>query len=370
VLSSAHESRALRRDLAALVTGGRASDDDADRVAYARDLWPRHQIATRAGVAAVAPPAVVVWPSRVEEVAAVVRYAAERRIPLVPFGAGSGVCGGVLPTPETILLDTKRMRHITDFDADRLTCRVQAGMVGQHLEDALDEKGFTLGHFPSSIYCSTVGGWLAARSAGQCSGRYGKIEDMALGLTCVDGTGRILRAERDGENAALLPLVIGSEGILAIVTDATLRIAMAPRERRFASYVFPSVEAGVEAMRRIYQSDLRPAVARLYDPFDSMIKRTGGLKKRAKGGDEPPLKASRMGKRLGLGALVRALRRPSLLNELIDWVPDSVMGREPRAHVGVRRRARGRRARRRARHLRAARRERFWRRSRPAMARA
>ena len=326
MLPSAPETSALRRDLAALVTGGRASDDDADRVAYARDLWPRHQIATRAGVAAVAPPAVVVWPSRVEEVAAVVRYAAERRIPLVPFGAGSGVCGGVLPTPETILLDTKRMRHITGFDADRLTCRVEAGMVGQHLEDALEERGFTLGHFPSSIYCSTVGGWLAARSAGQCSGRYGKIEDMALGLTCVDGTGSIWRAERDGENAALLPLVIGSEGILAVVTDATLRIATAPRERRFASYVFPSVEAGVEAMRRIYQGDLRPAVARLYDPFDSMIKRTGGLRKRASGGDAPSPPASRMGERLGLGALARALRRPALLNELIDWVPDRVMG--------------------------------------------
>jgi alkyldihydroxyacetonephosphate synthase len=321
------------------VTGGRASTDEADRVAYARDLWPRHQIATRAGVPAVAPPGVVVWPSSVEEVAAVVRYAAERRVPLVPFGAGSGVCGGVLPTPETIVLDTKRMRRLLSVDAERLTCRAQAGMVGQHLEDALDERGFTLGHFPSSIYCSTVGGWLAARSAGQCSGRYGKIEDMVLGLTCVDGTGRVWTAEREGENAALLPLVVGSEGVLAVITDATFRIAPAARERRFASYVFPSVESGVEAMRRIYQGDLRPAVARLYDPFDSMIKRSGAVRSRASthlasggleaDGDDDvgaPSRARRVGKRLGLEALVRALRRPALLNELVEWVPERVMG--------------------------------------------
>lgn len=328
MLEPAAESDPLRRDLAALVPSGRASDDEADRVAYARDLWPRQQITTRSGDAAIAPPAVVVWPGRLEEVSAVLRYAREHGVPVVPFGAGSGVCGGILPTRSAIVLDMKRMRALLDIDEERMSCRVEAGMIGQHLEDALDERGFTLGHFPSSIHCSTVGGWIAARSAGQCSGRYGKIEDMVLGLTMVDGAGRVLRAERDGENADLLPLVIGSEGILAVVTEATLRIAPAARERRFGAYVFPSVESGVEAMRHIYQADLRPAVARLYDPFDSMLKRSFGSEEKAVEHEEEPHAPKKRGalRDLGLRALARALRRPRWVNQLVDWVPGRVKG--------------------------------------------
>ncbi len=329
MLRPAPDSHALRRDLDALLGGGGASDDDADRAAYARDLWPRQQIATRAGDPAIAPPAVVVWPRSADEVAAVVRYAAERAIPVVPFGAGSGVCGGIVPSATAIVLDTKRMRALREVDATRLACRVEAGMIGQHLEDALDERGFTLGHFPSSIHCSTVGGWIATRSAGQCSGRYGKIEDMVLALTAVDGRGQVLHAAREGECAALLPLVVGSEGVLAIVTAATLRIAPAARERRFASYHFPSMESGVEAIRHIYQSDLRPAVARLYDPFDSMIKRSFGGRSHGDGGgvaaaDEPARRGTASS--IALRALARALRRPKLVNELVDWVPDGVKG--------------------------------------------
>src|SRR5690606_671409 len=120
------------------------SSSDPDRVAYARDLWPRHQIATRAGVAAVAPPAVIVWPASTDELAAVIRYAAERQIPVVPYGAGSGVCGGVLPTTDTVLIDMKQMRTLQRIDHDRLTCDADAGMIGQHLEDDLGAAGFTL----------------------------------------------------------------------------------------------------------------------------------------------------------------------------------------------------------------------------------
>ncbi|MBK6577291.1 MAG: FAD-binding oxidoreductase [Sandaracinaceae bacterium] len=314
----------IRNDLARLVAGGKASSSDPDRVAYARDLWPRHQIATRAGNPAVAPPAVIVWPSNTEELSSVIAYAAARSIPVVPYGAGSGVCGGVLPTTDTVLIDMKMMRSLKTIDRARLTCDADAGMIGQHLEDDLGAAGFTLGHFPSSIYCSTLGGWVAGRSAGQCSGRYGKIEDMVLGLTVVDGTGRVLRAERGGDNSALLPLFIGSEGILGVVTEARLRIAPAPPCRRFASYLFPSTETGLDAIRRIYQAGLRPAVARLYDPFDSMIARRGGLRTEHEAEPKPKRTEAKPG--LGLRALVQALRAPGMLNELIDRVPDKTMG--------------------------------------------
>ncbi|MGB5810491.1 MAG: FAD-binding oxidoreductase [Polyangiales bacterium] len=316
------DAQSLRQDLAALVQGGRASTDLADRVAYARDLWPRQQIRTRAGEAAIAPPAVIVWPADVHEVAGVMRFAAARDIPVVPYGAGSGVCGGIFPDSRTILIDTKRMDAISDLDASQLACRAGAGIVGQNLEDQLNAKGFTFGHFPSSIYCSTLGGWLACRAAGQTSGRYGKIEDRINGLTFVDGTGEIWNVERDGEHGALLPLFIGSEGILGIATEASLRIDPTPATRQFSSWLFPRTQDGLEAIRQIYQSGLRPAVARLYDPFDSMISRT--FKSKEKGDTRDPDDTS-AGPGLGLQALVRLVRKPRAINRLVD-IADPILG--------------------------------------------
>lgn len=309
-------------DLAELVSGGRASTDPADRAAYARDLWPRQQIRTRAGEAAIAPPAIIVWPADVQEVAEVLRFAAERGIPAVPYGAGSGVCGGISPDDRTILIDVKRMDDIDRVDPDTLTCSAGAGIIGQNLEDQLNAKGYTFGHFPSSIYCSTLGGWIACRAAGQTSGRYGKIEDRVLGLTFVDGMGKIWRADHDGDNAALLPLLIGSEGIYGVVTEAKLRLDPAPTERQFSSWLFRHTEDGLEAIRRIYQAGLRPAVARLYDPFDSMISRS--FKSKDKGETRDPSDTS-TGPGVGLRSLVRIIRRPSAVNRLID-LADPAMG--------------------------------------------
>lgn len=335
MIPAAPNAAALRADLAELVSEGRASNDSADRIAYARDLWPRQQLRTRMGEAAIAPPAVVVWPSSAEEVAAVIGFAAERGIEVVPYGAGSGVCGGILPVPSAIVMDMKRMRSLRSVDGDRLVADAEAGIIGQHLEDGLGAQGYTLGHFPSSIYCSSLGGWIAGRSAGQTSGRYGKIEDMVLELTCVDGRGRILRASRDGENSALLPLIIGSEGILAVVTDARLRVAPAPPCRRFSSWSFAGTAEGLDAIRHVYQAGLRPAVARLYDPFDSMLAKQGGVKGTDDGSEakrKPRKKSPKpdggswLGPGFGAKLLMRALQRPGMLNEIIDQVPDRAMG--------------------------------------------
>ncbi|MEM7437331.1 MAG: FAD-binding oxidoreductase [Myxococcota bacterium] len=322
LVPSAAEAESLRNDLARLVSGGRASTDDADRVAYARDLWPRQQIRTRAGDAAVAPPAVIVWPANSQEVAEVLRFAADRTVPVIPYGAGSGVCGGISPSAHTILIDTKRMDAIHTLDGDRLSCRAGAGIVGQNLEDQLNARGYTFGHFPSSIYCSTLGGWIACRAAGQTSGRYGKIEDRVNGVTFVDGTGTIWDVERDGRHSALLPLLIGSEGILGVVTDATLRVDPQPVTRQLSSWLFPTTSEGLDAIRRIYQAGLRPAVARLYDPFDSMISRS--FKSKNKGEPREGDDAS-TGPGLGLRTLVRLIRRPAAINRLIE-AADPVLG--------------------------------------------
>src|SRR6185437_12119473 len=164
------------------------------------------------------------------------------------------------------------------IDRDAPTVEVEAGHMGIPLERALGEAGFTLGHFPSSILCSTAGGWVATRSAGQCSGAYGKIEDMVVSLECVTGTGEVVRLRRRASRPDLVPLVVGSEGTLAIVSSAELRLHPAPTSRGFGAWTFPTLEHGWEAMRVLFQSGLRPAVARLYDPFDAAMAKRGGVK--------------------------------------------------------------------------------------------
>lgn len=325
----AQHLRALENDVRRVVA--RVSTDAADRVSYARDLWPRQQLVTRSGKPAPDPPALVVWPESEEEIIALLRFAGARGVPVVPFGAGSGVCGGIKPTRQSIVLDLKRMRRVLDIDDAQLQVTAQAGILGQHLEDQLLHRGYTLGHYPSSIYCSTLGGWLAARSAGQCSGRYGKIEDMCTALSAIDGAGRRLRGQRGGEHADILPLMIGSEGIFGVITQATLQISRAPSERTFASFLCPTTASGLDIIRQIYQAGLRPAVARLYDPFDSMIARHGSVKgptgkSRPEHKSRPEQSGGVDGPGLGTRTLARLLRAPNVMNTLIHNLPTQVTG--------------------------------------------
>src|SRR5690606_40266158 len=101
----------LRDELASALANENISSESTDRVAYARDLWPRQQIRTRRGEAAIAPPAFIAWPESTEEVARLVQVAHERSLPIVPYGAGSGVCGGILPREDALIIDMKRMRR-------------------------------------------------------------------------------------------------------------------------------------------------------------------------------------------------------------------------------------------------------------------
>ena len=321
-MSSASET--VRTDLEA--HGIHISVSEADRVAYARDLWPRDVIGVRAGNISPHTPGFIAWPKTREDVQKIVRYAAARSIPIVPFGAGSGVCGAVSPNRETIVIDMKRMRAIERIDEDWLTVKAEAGIIGQHLEDRLSERGFTLGHFPSSIYCSTLGGWLAARSAGQCSGRYGKIEDMVDSMEFVDGAGNLYEAERGGKNHDLLPLLIGSEGTLGVITRARLRISHAPAERTFASFAFPSTEAGIEAIRRIYQSGYRPAVARLYDAFDSWLARSKSKSSKKAPKQAPKSIDETFTPSFSGKTLATLLKRAGTLNSVLHAVPDRAYG--------------------------------------------
>ncbi len=281
----------------------------ADRMAYARDLWPRHHLSIRAGKRLTEPRAIV-WPRSTEEVVTVVRWACERGVALVPFGAGSGVCAAVLPHAEAVIVDMKRMTKWRHLDAHAPSLDVESGHMGLPLEESLNRQGLTLGHFPSSILCSTVGGWIAARSAGQASGYYGKIEDMVVALECVTGAGDVVTLHHRTAGPSLVPIVVGSEGTLAIVTSATLRLHPVPHSRSFSAWSFSSTHAGWEAMREMFQRGLRPAIARLYDPFDAMLAKQGSVRKKKAQGPHAP----------GLGSTVlrTILRKPGAFNTLLE----------------------------------------------------
>lgn len=290
-----------------------------DKITYARDLWPRHHIAVRDGRIAEHKPAAIAWPETTDQVAALLAFCQNEGVELVPFGAGSGVCGGVLPSEKTLVVDLKRLRRWRKLAPEEGYLEVEAGVMGIRLEEELQAKGFTVGHFPSSILCSTVGGWIAARGAGQMSGLYGKIEDMTAAIECVDGRGEVAMLHRRSRGPDLTPLIVGSEGVLALITAARLRLHRHPTRRAYGAFSFESMEAGYETIRAIYQRGLRPAVCRLYDPFDSMMARRSERKKGA------AKKSKSSG--IPLGAFANtALRLPQALNRAVDTLGTRAFG--------------------------------------------
>jgi alkyldihydroxyacetonephosphate synthase len=149
---------------------------------------------------------------------------------------------------------------------------VRAGTFGTWLEETLQsDHGVTTGHWPQSMDLSTVGGWLACRSAGQLSTRYGKIEDMVVGLDVVLADGRVVHtggAPRAAVGPDLTQVFVGSEGTLGVITGARVRVHPAPTYFRDAAYGYASFADGIDACRRILRRGARPAVLRLYDAIE------------------------------------------------------------------------------------------------------
>lgn len=304
---------ALARELAGL--GVRASFEDQDRLSYSRDMWPQALIWIRQG-RIPPPPDAVVWPRSEEQVAEAINRARARRVAVVPYGGGSGVCGGTWAVRGGIALELKALDRIGEVDPERRCVEVQAGVMGEVLERKLNAQGYTLGHFPSSIYLSTVGGWLATRGAGQLSGKYGKIEDMVLALRAVSGRGELwVTPERPHRGPDLTQLWVGSEGVLGVITQARLRLFPVPEARAFRGFQFRTVAQGLEAIRHLYRAGLRPAVARLYDPFDTALV---GREKPQKPVTPPSLRTGlqeRLWPRLAEKLAPTTLGRPLALNK-------------------------------------------------------
>jgi alkyldihydroxyacetonephosphate synthase len=261
----------------------------------------------------------VVWPEHAEQVSQLIDFSRTQGFRVVPFGAGSGVCGAVLPDERTIVVDSKRLLDFR-IDEDAPVVHAGAGVLGLTLEQQLLKRGYTAGHYPSSIVCSTVGGWVAARGAGQCSSRYGKIEDMVVGLDCVLATGDHVPMRRRTSGPDLIPLLTGSEGTLGFITGVTLRLHPAPRARRFLSYSCSSIESGFDILRSMLQAGLRPEVARLYDPIDSvLLGQSSHAKKSSKN------HSGRSSQWFGIAAR-RALAHPRWLQRTIEALEGNLLG--------------------------------------------
>ncbi len=221
-------------------------------------------------------PDVVLFPEHEDQIQAVLALASDRGWSLVPFGGGTSVVGGVEPSGNAqpvLTLDLMRMNRLLNIDRASNTARVQSGIRGPELEKGLNADGFTLGHFPQSFEFSTLGGWIATRSAGQNSTKYGKIEHMVVSLRVITPTG-VLESPTvpaDAVGPSLLQCLIGSEGTLGVITQAVIRLHPFPQHRAFAAYLFPDFGTGVTAVKNMLQADLRPAVLRLSDPDETAM---------------------------------------------------------------------------------------------------
>ena len=230
-----------------------------------RDLWPLALMRARAGE--VPPDVEVARPASVEEAVALLRSG--RRV--VPKGGASGVCGALAPEPGDLVLDLGGLDRV-EIDEANLLVRAGAGVNGMELERRLNDRGLTLGHFPSSLPVTTVGGLCSTRSSGQESSRHGSIEDLVLGLTVAlaDGTVAAARVHpRSAAGPALHELFLGAEGGLGVVLEAWLRIRRAPQAVIGRGWRLESVDPGLGVLREAMQRDLRPLVLRLYDPEDA-----------------------------------------------------------------------------------------------------
>jgi alkyldihydroxyacetonephosphate synthase len=206
-------------------------------------------------------------------VVAVLALCNEARVPVTPVAGRSGVCGASVPVFGGVSLDLCALSGVREVDDTSLIVDVGAGTFGTDLEAELRPTyGVTLGHWPQSVELSTVGGWLACRSAGQYSNRYGKIEDMVIGLDVALADGRVVQTggwPRAAVGPDLTQLFVGSEGTMGVITGSRLRVHPVPPEERRLAFGFDSFADGLDTCRRILRRGATPAVLRLYDEAES-----------------------------------------------------------------------------------------------------
>jgi alkyldihydroxyacetonephosphate synthase len=219
-------------------------------------LHPKHQ-------PQLATPLCAVAPASSDEVRRVVGLANLEKVPLVPYGGGSGLMGGVLPIRPCIVVDLRGMNRIIEVDVEARSASAQSGVVLEALDRRLNEKGFILGHDPWTLPVATLGGAISTNSVGYRAGGYGSMAAQLLGLEAVLPNGEILRTravEKSSAGIDLNALFVGGEGCFGIITEASIRIFPQPEARLLHALLFESFEAGYRAIQELFGEGLRPVV--------------------------------------------------------------------------------------------------------------
>ncbi|UCD22280.1 MAG: FAD-binding oxidoreductase, partial [Chloroflexota bacterium] len=202
------------------------SQKEDDLISYSLDYWLYGIFLSQKGELPALPSAVI-SPASTAQIQEIVECARHYKVPITPFGGGSGVLGGAIPMNGSAILNLQRMNKFLNLDELSLVAESEAGIIGANLELELNSRGYSAGNIPQSLYCSTLGGWISTRAAGQFSTKYGKIEDMVLGMEVVLSDGNLLNIKpvpRRSVGPSLKDIFLGCEGTLGIVTRATISV--------------------------------------------------------------------------------------------------------------------------------------------------
>jgi alkyldihydroxyacetonephosphate synthase len=222
------------------------------------------------------PPDVVAHPGDERELERVLDWCAGAGAAAIPFGGGTSVVGGVeprVPQDAVVTIDLKRMSRVLEVDRVSRAARIQAGATGPELEEQLKDHGMTLRHFPQSFELSTLGGWIATRAGGHYATLHTHIDDFVESVRAITPAGVWESRRLPGSGAGPSPdrLLIGSEGILGVITEAWVRVQDPPAFRESAAVLFDGFEPGADAVRALAQSRLFPSNCRLLDPGEAAL---------------------------------------------------------------------------------------------------
>ena len=228
------------------------------------------------------PPDLIAYPNSEQEITEILDWASSNDIAVIPYGGGSSVCGGVETDvggdyAGVISLDMKNLNQIIEIDKDSRTSSIQGGILGPELESKLKEYDLTMRHYPQSFEFSTLGGWIATRSGGHYATLYTHIDDFVESLKMITPSGLFETRRLPGSGAGPSPdrFAIGSEGIMGIITEASMRLQDRPTYRSSATVEFQDYEDALNALRQISQSGLFPSNCRVLDSNEALLNGAG-----------------------------------------------------------------------------------------------
>jgi alkyldihydroxyacetonephosphate synthase len=266
-----------RRELVALLGPEHVLDDHGTRLRHAAGKSTPDLLAARAGTYPEAPDAVL-RPGTPEEVQATVERCAALRIAVVPFGGGTSVVGGLRALSGglrgVVVLDLRRLDRLVAVSPEDRTATLQAGVLLPQADALLRPLGLTLGHLPQSYERASIGGCAATRSSGQASSGHGRFDAMVVGLRVATPAGELGVPDRPPSAAGpdLRGLLLGSEGVLGVITEVTVRVLPLPGAARYEGWTLPSFGAGCAALRDLARSGERPTVVRMSDEVETAMR--------------------------------------------------------------------------------------------------